>query len=81
MGVEAVTILCKLGRADQGRDLEGVLADSAIAQVVGAFSSGGIALFLQLQLRGRKVQVQGQVLQLLCFCLVFPGHSINLLAN
>lgn len=52
-GVEAVTILCKLGGADQGGDLEVVLADGTVAQVLAAFSSGGVALFLQLQLRGR----------------------------
>lgn len=43
---KALTILCKLGGADQGGDLEGILADSAVAQVLGAFTGSGVALLL-----------------------------------
>ena len=52
-GTKALTVLCKLGGADQGGDLERVLADGTVAQVLGAFTSGGVALLLQLQLGGR----------------------------
>lgn len=67
--------MCELGGADQGGDLEGVLADGAVAQVLGVFPGGGVALLLQLQLRGRQVQVQRQVLQLLCLSLVFGDET------
>lgn len=67
---KAITVLCELGGADQSGDLKGVLADGAVGQVLDALPSGRIALFLQLQLCGRQVQVQRQILQLLSFCLV-----------
>lgn len=65
-----VTILCKLGGADQSRDLEGVLADGAVGQVLDAPPSGRIALFLQLHFCGGQIQVERQILQFLSFCLV-----------
>lgn len=73
--IEAVTVLRELGGADQGGDLEGVLADGAVAQVLGVFPAGGVALLLQLHLCRGKVQVQRRVLQLLCFCLVFQKKT------
>lgn len=70
-----LTVLCELGGADQSGDLKGVLADGAVGQVLDAPPSGRIALFLQLQLGGRKVQVQRQILQFLSFCLVFNNSE------
>lgn len=72
-GEKAVTVLCELGGTDQRGDLEVVLADGTVAQVLDAFPSGGIALFLQLQLGGGQVQVQRRVLQLLRLRLFFSG--------
>lgn len=72
-GEKAVTVLCELGGADQRGDLEVVLADGTVAQVLGAFPSCGIALFLQLQLGGGQVQVQRRVLQFLRLRLFFSG--------
>lgn len=59
------TILGEFGGADQSGDLEGILADGAVAQVVVVLASGQVPLLLQLQPRGGQVQVQRQVLQLL----------------
>lgn len=66
----AATVLCELGGAHQRGDLEGVLADGAVGQVLDALPGGGVALLLQLQLCGRQVQVQRQILQFLRLCLV-----------
>lgn len=68
---KAVTILRELGGADQSGDLKGILADGAVGQILDAPSGGRIALFLQLQLCGRQVQVQRKILQFLSFSLVF----------
>lgn len=66
----AVTVLRELGGAHQSGDLEGVLADGAVGQVLDALPGGRVALLLQLQLCGRQVQVQRQILQFLRLCLV-----------
>lgn len=76
---KAVTILRELGGADQSGDLKGVLADGAVGQILDALPGGKIALFLQLQLCGRQVQVQRQILQFLSFSLIFTEtQSINI---
>lgn len=40
VSAEALTVLCQLGRADQGGDLEVVLADGTVAQALGALPGG-----------------------------------------
>lgn len=65
----------ELGGADQGGDLEGVLADGTVAQVLGAFPRGGVALLLHLQLRSGQAEVHRRVLQLLCLRLILQEND------